>query len=81
MAAKKAVMRSTGSEIGESLFRVTKESSMTNKKIETEQKPENRSNEDYKKSRWYSVIGEKGDRELAEMLDKMMVKGRIIDTE
>ena len=81
MAAKKAVMRSTGSEVGESLFRVTKESSMTNKKIETEQKPENRSNEDYKKSRWYSVIGEKGDRKLARMLNDMMDKGRIKDME
>ena len=54
---------------------------MTDKKKETEQKPENYSKDDYKNSRWYSVIGEKGDRELAEKLNKIMDKGRIIDTE
>jgi len=57
---------------------------MTEKK-ETEQKPEDCTNdetsEDMKNSRWYSKIGEKGDRELAEMLNKIMEKGRIKDTE
>ena len=57
---------------------------MTDKK-KNDQKPEGCTNdetsEDMKNSRWYSKIGEKGDREFAEMLDKMMVKGRIIDTE
>ena len=57
---------------------------MTEKK-ETEQIPEDWTNdktsEDMKNSRWYSKIGEKGDRELAEMLNKIMDKGRIIDTE
>ena len=50
-----------------------------------DQKPEGCTNdetsEDMKNSRWYSKIGEKGDRELAEKLDKIMDKGRIIDTE
>ena len=58
---------------------------MTEKNKETEQKPEDCTNdetsEDMKNSRWYSKIGEKGDRELAEMLNKIMDKGRIIDTE
>ena len=54
---------------------------MTEKNKETEKKPEDRSIDDYKNSRWYSVIGEKGDRELAEKLNKIMDKGRIIDTE
>ena len=71
--------------MAETLFRVTKEKSMTEKKIETEQKAEDRSNdetsEDMQKSRWYSKIGEKGDRELAEMLNDMMDKGRIKDME
>ena len=70
-----------GSEIVETLIRLTKESSMTEKKNDPEQKPEDCTNEDHKKSRWYSVIGEKGDRELAEMLNKIMEKGRIKDTE
>ena len=67
-----------------SLIRVTKEKSMTEKN-ETEQKAEDCTNdetsEDMKNSRWYSKIGEKGDRELAEMLNDMMDKGRIKDTE
>ena len=58
---------------------------MTEKKNETEQKPEDRSNdetsEDMRNSRWYSKIGEPGDRELAEMLNDMMDEGRIVDTE
>jgi len=58
---------------------------MTEKKKENDQKPEDCTNdetsEDMKNSRWYSKIGEKGDRELAEMLNKIMDKGRIIDTE
>ena len=58
---------------------------MTDKKKETEQKLEDCTNdetsEDMKNSRWYSKIGEKGDRELAEMLNDMMDEGRIIDTE
>jgi len=54
---------------------------MTEKKRENDQKPEDRSNEDYKKSRWYSVIGEPGDRELAEMLNDLMDEGRIKDME
>ena len=58
---------------------------MTDKKNEKIEEPEDRSNdetsEDMQKSRWYSKIGEKGDRELAEMLNKIMDKGRIIDTE
>ena len=58
---------------------------MTEKKNETEQKPEDRSNdetsEDMRNSRWYSKIWEKGDRELAEKLNRIMDKGRIIDTE
>jgi len=58
---------------------------MTKKRKENDQKPEGCTNdetsEDMKNSRWYSKIGEPGDRKLAEMLDKMMDKGRIIDTE
>ena len=70
--------------MAETLFRVTKEKSMTEKK-KNDQKPEGCTNdetsEDMKNSRWYSKIGEKGDRELAEMLNDMMDKGRIKDTE
>ena len=58
---------------------------MTEKKNKPEQKPEDCTNdqtsEDMKNSRWYSKIGEKGDRELAEMLNDMMDEGRIVDTE
>ena len=54
---------------------------MTDKKNETGEKPEDHSNDDYKNSRWYSVIGEKGDRKLAELLNDMMDEGRIVDTE
>ena len=50
---------------------------MTEKNKETEKKPEDYSTDDCKNSRWYSAIGEKGDRKLAKMLNDMMDEGRI----
>ena len=49
-------------------------------KKDKEQQSEDYTNDDYKNSRWHSTFGEKGDRKLAEELEKIMDKGRIKKT-